>query len=176
MINFNLKIFFFLIILFSNSTVFAINVATLNLQYIFTNSESYKIFLNEILTYKKKHEKSIKEKENLLLIQKEELESLKLIANETEINIKTEEYNKSLKELMDFIEFINTNISLNIKDNEKIINQYIINISKLISENNKIDLILTEKQYYISSESIDISNQILKILDEQDIKLIFNIN
>jgi Skp family chaperone for outer membrane proteins len=77
---------------------------------------------------------------------------------------------------MEFIDGINTNISTNIENNEKIINNLIIDISKNISENNEIDLILTEGQYFISSSSIDISNEILISLDKRNIKLNFNIN
>ena len=176
MINFYLKISFFLITFFLHSNAFALNIATLNLQFIFTNSQSYNVFLNELNIYKQKQEKIIKDRESILINQKEELESLKLIANETEVLLKTDEYNKSLKKLMEFIDGINTNISTNIENNEKIINNLIIDISKNISENNEIDLILTEGQYFISSSSIDISNEILISLDKRNIKLNFNIN
>ena len=58
------------------------------------------------------------------------------------------------------------------KNNEKIIFIEISNIVKQIAVENSIDLVLSDEQYYLVSDKIDISEQIIMYINEKDLKLI----
>ena len=118
-------------------------------------------------SYKKELENLINDRENNLFEMKNDLESLKLLATDDEINKTTISYNQKVQVLMKDIEIINNNMSLNLNNNQKILKKNIAQISQIIAEENSIELILDQNQYFISSSKIDISDKIIDILNDR---------
>jgi Skp family chaperone for outer membrane proteins len=118
-------------------------------------------------SYKKELENLINDRENNLIEMKNDLESLKLLATDDEINKTTISYNQKVQVLMKDIEIINNNMSLNLNNNQKILKKNIAQISQIIAEENSIELILDQNQYFISSSKIDISDKIIDILNDR---------
>ena len=153
---------------FITSFAFANNkIATLNFEYIFNNTKSYNSFLITLNSYKKELENLINDRENNLIEMKNDLESLKLLATDDEINKTTISYNQKVQVLMKDIEIINNNMSLNLNNNQKILKKNIAQISQIIAEENSIELILDQNQYFITSSKIDISDKIIDILNDR---------
>ena len=149
-------------------------IAVINLEYIINNSNQYQEIIKKILkaqelkkNYFEKEEKTIKSKQN-------EIENSKLILSKDEFKSKVDEYNKILSNFKDSIDEFNFHYDNQIS---KIRNQILEKIVKLLEKyaiENKIDLIFDNKNYIISSNSIDITDIILKELDTIDLNLQFD--
>ena len=60
---------------------------------------------------------------------------------------------------------------MNIEKNKEIIVNEIIEITKILSRNKNFDVILNEDQYFLASDNIDISKQIIEILNKKKLNL-----
>ena len=60
---------------------------------------------------------------------------------------------------------------MNIVKNKEIVINEIIDIVKILSSNNKIDIILNEDQYFLASDDVDISKQIIEILNKRKLDI-----
>ena len=80
-------------------------------------------------------------------------------------------YNDQLKILDQEVKKINLFFSKNIEGNKNIIIKQIISYIENISVKSDIDMILTEEQYFMSSKKIDISNQIVDLINNDIILL-----
>ena len=74
----------------------------------------------------------------------------------------------------DSLKHINLVISLEEEFEIEFTENEIIEITKILSLNNNFNIILNEDQYFIASDNIDISNQILEMLNKKklDLKII----
>ena len=168
-----LSSFIFIFILFYYSNLYAANIATINTEYIYKNSNAYNLFLSKTNNFKEKNKKIFKKEEDDLIIKKKDLKDIKDIASQDEITLLTDEYNILLQNLLNKVDEVNTIISDNIKNNEILFKKIIIAVSQEIAINDNIDIILSENQYFISSKSVDISAQIVEIINNKDIEFIF---
>ena len=139
----------------------------MNFDYIFNNTKLYNDFLINLNSYKQELENLINIRENNLIEIKNDIESLKLLATDKEVDKATKLYNEKVQLLMKDIEAINNNMSLNLDNNQNILKKNIVQISQKIAEENSIELILDQNQYFISSSKIDISDTIIKILNDR---------
>ena len=149
-------------------------IVVLNLEYIINNSYQYQEIIKKILkdqelkkNYFEKEEKAIKSKQN-------EIENSKIILSKDEFKLKVDEYNKILSNFKDSIDEFNFHYDNQIS---KIRNQILEKIVKLLEKyaiENKIDLIFDNKNYIIASNSINITDIILKELDILDLNLQFD--
>ena len=161
---------FLLIILFS-SPVDSTEIATFKISYVIDNSLEFNKFIDKLDTLKTKMENELLEDENKLIEKKNKIEESKIIFSESEYNQQIEDYNilaNSFKEK--FGEF-NNHINMNIEKNKKILINEIIEITKKLSLNKKFDIILNEDQYFIASDNVDISNQIIEMLNKKQLDL-----
>ena len=98
----------------------------------------------------------------------------KLILTNDQIKLNVEEYNKTLTNFKDSIDEFNFHYD----DQLSIIKNKILEKSVKLLEKyaikNKIDLIFDNKNYIIASNSIDITDIILKELDTIDLNLQFD--
>jgi Skp family chaperone for outer membrane proteins len=163
--------FTFFYFILSTGNAFSNNIGTINLDLIYKKSLIYINFVKDLDVYKNELEKNLKLSENEIIIQKEKIEDFKLIANKDEIDSLTLEYNKSVEILMSRVEIINKNISKNIETNRTIIKKEIIEISQQIAEKNSIDIIFSNNQYFISSKNIDITENVISILNKKNLSL-----
>ena len=157
------SIFFFFVLLLP---VYADNKITfLNLDLVLSQSNPGQIILNDLENLKKKNEESfqnlgdkIKKKEQDLLkkkniLSKEEFES-SLISLKSEIDLFNKERSKTINEYEQF--------------KKKKLNEFLSKITPLIREytsENSISLVLNQKDIFIGNKNYDITNDIVKIID-----------
>ena len=170
-IIFNKKLIIFIIFFVFPTNILAINIATINIAYILEKSSSYNNFLEELAKKKLELQNKLDIKENDLTKLKQEIDNSKLIINEDELNLMISNYNGQLQILDQEVKKINLFFSKNIEINKNIIIKQIINYIENISSKSDIDIILTEDQYFMSSKKIDISNQIINLLNDDIIEL-----
>jgi len=161
---------FFHIFLFCNN-LNAINIATINTDYILEKSNHFSLFLNELASMKTNYENKLKNEEKALLAKQKEIENSKLLLSEEEISQIVNKYNIDVNNFQKKINNINENINNNIELNRNLILKEIVSIVKVISQEKKYDLILDQNNYFISSDNIDISSLIVNNLNKQIINL-----
>ena len=60
---------------------------------------------------------------------------------------------------------------MNMERNKEVVISEIIEITKVLSRNKNFDIILNEDQYFLASDNIDISKQIIEILNKKKLNL-----
>ena len=170
-ILFNKKFIIFIVLFVFPTNLLAINIATINIAYILEQSTSYNNFLSELSKKKLELQKTLDSKEQDLTKLKQEIDNSKLIVNEDELNLMISNYNNQFKILDQEVKKINLFFSKNIEVNKNIVIKQIISYIEDISIKSNIDIILTEDQYFMSSKKIDISNQIINLLNNDIIVL-----
>ena len=163
------RIFFILCIL--SSTIFAEGISTIKLSYLIENSIEYQSFIEKLELKKQTLLKYLQEDEKNLEDRKIEIDESKLLLSEQEYNKLITIFNEEVKFYQDKIEKYNVLLETNININQKKIIDEIFIIVKDISINNKIDLVLNEDQYFISSENNDISQLVLNKLNDKKLNL-----
>ena len=169
--KFNKKFIIFTIIFIFSTNLSALNLATINIAYILEKSISYNNFLDELSIKKLELQNTLNLKETKLEKLKQDIDSSKLIISEDELNIMISNYNDQLIILDQEVKKINLFFSKNIEDNKNIIIKQIISFIENISIKSDIDMILTEEQYFMSSKKIDISDQIINLINNDIIIL-----
>ena len=165
------KFIIFIIIFIFSTNLSALNLATINIAYILEKSLSYNNFLDELSIKKLELQNTLNIKETKLEKLKQDIDSSKLIISEDELSIMISNYNDQLKILDQEVKKINLFFSKNIEGNKNIIIKQIISYIENISVKSDIDMILTEEQYFMSSKKIDISNQIVDLINNDIILL-----
>ena len=167
-----MKLFpFFLLIVFFSSSVDTTEIATFKISYVINNSLEFGKFIDELDVLKNKMQNELLEDENELIKKNNKIEESKIIFSESEYNQQIEDYNilaNSFKEK--FGEF-NNHINMNIEKNKEIVINEIIEITKILSRNKNFDIILNEDQYFLASDDVDISKQIIEILNKKKLNL-----
>ena len=168
-----LVIIFFILILFSIS-IKAENIATIRLSYIIDNSYEFKNFLNNLDKIKLKYFSELKDQEKILEKRKKEIEGSIMLFNDEEYNKLVKNFDNDANSYLIKVEKYENYINQNIEINEKKILESISLILKEYSNKNDLDLILNEDQYFISSNSLDISDIIIEELNNKklDLKII----
>jgi len=167
-----LKLFsFFLFIVVFSFSIYSAEIATFKLSYIIDNSLEFKKFFDKLDSLRTKLENELIEDENILISKKNKIEESKMIFSETEYSQQIENYNKLTSLFKGKLEDFNNHINMNIEKNKNILIDEIIEITKELSQSNKIDIILNEDQYFLSSEKIDISDKIIEILNKKQLDL-----
>ena len=167
----NKKLIILIIFSIFPTNLLAINIATINIAYILDKSTSYNNFLDELAKKKSELQNKLDIKEKDLTKLKQEIDNSKLIINEDELNLMISNYNGQLQILDKEVKKINLFFSKNIEINKNIIIKQIISYIENISIKSEIDIVLTEDQYFMSSKKIDISNQIINLLNDDIIVL-----
>ena len=155
----------FILIFFSlNSN--ATNIRVVDLDFLINKNSEIKKFIKKIESDQKKHREKYAKEELNLKSQLEEIEELRLILSDNEIQNVINEYNKNFNVFNSQIDKFNIHYEnqLNLFKNE--ILRIILDLLKEYSSSNKIDLILDTKSYIISDNSINITNNIFEKLDK----------
>jgi len=84
---------------------------------------------------------------------------------------KISEFNKITESFQSKIDKYNINIQNNLDQNEQLILNEISTIVQEIAQNQNLLLIFSDKQYYISSLDIDISDSIINELNKRNLNL-----
>ena len=170
-----MKIFyiFTLFILFLSSSLFATNIRVIDLESLIDNNENFILFLSELNKDQKLHT------ENFTIVEKDlqsdlvKLEELKLILDDSEINIRLNDYNNKLNDFNIEIQKFNIHYENQIKLVRNLLLQEILEILKKYSLDNKIDLILDSNNYILSNNSINITKYIQEQLNNINLDISF---
>ena len=169
-----MKILTFFFIFLFNTSIYAINIATVDLDLILNKSFSYQTFINTINEFIDRETLKFKSNETILQKNKADIESKQNILNESEFNKLISNYNDQLNIYQNNINNFNLLIDENIEVNKKIIIKKVIEILKEISIQDNYDLILTSNNFLLAHNKFDISNQVIIKLDEY--KILLNTN
>ncbi len=172
-----MRILIFIITFFSiinlNNLIYAEEkIVYLNVNYVFSNSisgkEANKSFETKIKSLESdvnKFTKNINNEKDKLIKQKNILSEDEFNQKFTDIDNKIKEFNKKIKIKNDEIINLRKQVRSNFtKELKKILSNY--------SKQNSINMILKQEDILVGSKSLDISNDILKIVDSSKIKLI----
>ena len=165
--------YFFIIFIFLSISlnVYSQKIATFKFSYILDNLQAYNNFINQIDEFKKKKFEELKVEENILTKKKKEIEDSKILLSESEYLRQISAFNKNKKLFENKVNKLNNYLQENIESNENKILKEIVDIVRSIAIENNIDIILFEEQYFLASDSLDISEQIYNKLKSINITL-----
>ena len=174
MIKKTILIVFTIFVVLLSQSIQSQKIVVINLEYIINNSNQYQEIIKKILKAQELKKNNFEKEEETIKSKQNDIQNSKLILSKDEFKLKVDEYNKILSNFKDSIDEFNFHY-----DNQilKIRNQILENIVKLLEKyaiENKIDLIFDNKNYIIASNSIDITDIILKELDTLDLNLQFD--
>ena len=166
MINYIKYLLIIILFLFTTNS-YSQNIAYANLDKIVKNStsgkkiiEHYQKINSKIVLEIRNKEKNIKDKERTLISQKNILEAT--------------EYNKKVNLLKDEINIFNNENKKKLnkinQDKEKSIQSFMSQVNKILNDYAKkknIDIILSSQQIVIGKSELDVTNDILKIVNEK---------
>ena len=171
----NIIFFFLIFFVFSsnNNTLAEINISFVDVDYIYSNSKIGKKIDNQLKSEKKKindkltsYQKNIKDEKEKLINQKKIISEEKFKNQAIDIEKQIKKYNKLISDNNNsFIKYKTEIKSLFLKKLMNIVREY--------AEVNSIQLILNKKDIIIGQNDMDISNDILKLVNKKmnDIKL-----
>ena len=100
-----------------------------------------------------------------------EIEDSRILLSESEYLRIISEFNDDKKLFENKVNKLNNYLQENIELNENKILKEIVDIVRSIAIENNIDIILFEEQYFLASDSVDISDQIYNKLNSINITL-----
>ena len=173
MFKFKSIIIIFLTLFFFNPSN-AQNIAYANLDQIIKSSSVGKEIVNffneknkQLTDNIKKRKKKIQEKEKTLIAQKNILEP--------------EEYQNKINiikgEILDFNKTNDASLKNINSEKEKVLNSFLLEINKVLkefAETNNIDIIFSSSQMLIGKSNVDVTNDLLKIVNKKITKIDFN--
>ena len=146
-------------------------IATFQFALIIENLESYKDFKIQLNKFKEIKFSELNKEEELLVSKKKELEESKIILSEIKYLSKVSEFNEQKKNFEQKVINLNNYLKENIEINENKILKEIVNIIRKISMENGIDIVFSDEQYFLTSDTIDISGKIYNDLNKLNIIL-----
>ena len=162
------RILLILIILFQSENLFASgNIVYLDVQYIIDSSNLGKFYKNKINSFKKSNRSILEDSENQIKKKEIELNNQKNIIKEDEINKKVKELNDLVQDYQLLRQDFNKKLSIEKKNyTNKILSILNPLLTKYVEENN-ISLVIEKKNVLVGIKTLDITNIILNILDEE---------
>ncbi len=169
-----MKLFYITLIFFINiisSNLIAQIIVVVNVQTLIDQNSNYIDATKDIERSQKKYLKIFEEKEIELKKMLEEIEKSKLILNENEINTKIENYNNQLNIFSNDVDKFNFHYQNQIIEMRETLLKEIIILLENYAMTNNIDIILDSTSYLVASNSIDITEDIKKQLNNLKIVL-----
>ena len=163
-----LSSFFFL---FFSYAVVAENIATIRLSYIIENTNEFVNFLEKLNKKNFLITVELQKEENRLAKKKQQIEESQMILSQEEYDIQISLFNSEAQKYQIQIDNFNTLINENIEMNKKIILEKIYKYVQEISAQSNFILVFNEDQYFLASNTIDISNLIVEKLNIEKFKL-----
>ena len=161
------KFIFILYLLFSTENVYSQNIAYANIDSVIKNSNVGKKIIsyfsnknNELIKDFKNKEKIFKEKEQSLKSQKNILDNNEYIKKVDEIKKEVNSFNIEHKKKINKIKTKNDEVLKALMDE-------INKILKEFAETNNIDIIFSSNQMLIGKSKLDVSNDLLNIVNEK---------
>ena len=168
-----IRVFLISIIIFFSSSVFSTNIRVLDFQNIIENNSYLSELYVQINNDQETHKEEFSKIESNLQIELERIEKLNLILEPAELEKEIEKYNQQLNNFNNSVENFNSHYELQINNLKNNIINIILEVLKIYSEDNKIDLILDSNNYILSSNSINITDIIKDQVNQKKIEVIF---
>ena len=162
------KFILLIIIIFNPTNLFAEDkIVYLDVQYIIDNSKLGLSYKNKIKEVQNKNRIDLSIKEKIIKERELEINNQKNILKKDEINKKVNKLNELLKEY----QILRNDLNKEIIENKKEYSLKILNIlnpllTKYVDENN-IKLVVEKKNILLGIKSLDITDKILDILNEE---------
>jgi len=147
--------------------ILANNLAFIDFNYILNNSTAGIQLVNKLQKTNVSNIKILKNEQLDINNEKLEIEKKKNILSNEELNLKISKYNTRLEKFNLKQDEMSNNFK-KLRENE--ITDFIKNINPLIENymvKNNIDLIIKKESIYISKTDLDISNEIIKLIDSK---------
>ena len=147
--------------------ILANNLAFIDFNYILNNSTAGIQLVNKLQKTNVSNIKILKNEQLDINNEKLEIEKKKNILSNEELNIKISKYNTRLEKFNLKQDEMSNNFK-KLRENE--ITDFIKNINPLIENymvKNNSDLIIKKESIYISKTDLDISNEIIKLIDSK---------
>ena len=151
--------------------VYAQKIATFKFAFILENLPAYNDFITHINDFKKKRFEELRKQEELLIIKKKEIDDSEVLLSKNEYLSIITKFNESKDNFENSVNKLNNYLKENIELTEKKILNEIANIIKEIATENSLDIVFFDEQYFLASDSMDISDQISNNLNNLKITL-----
>ena len=166
-LHFNEKIFFNIFILFFQNNVYSKEIVYLDVQFIIDNSDLGQFYKSEINKISSNNIANLKIKEEEISVKESEINNQKNLLSKEEIQKKIDDLNTLLKNY----KIERSKFNKQIIDEKKIYTSKILKIlNPLLTDyvnKNKIILVVEKKNILVGIKSLDITTDILKILNEE---------
>ena len=161
------KIFIFLLFFFYSNNIYANNIVYLDIQYIIDNSEIGIFYKNKVKLLQDQNKLNLKKDEDVISNKEIEINNQKNILSKDEIKKKVSNLNELIKKYQIKRNKYNANIiELKKKYTSEIINLLNPLLTKYVDKNN-IKLVVDKKNILVGVKSLDVTKNILKILNDE---------
>ncbi len=164
-----IKKFFFIFIFFFSSITFSISsekIAFIDIDYVLNNSNLGKIIINELDQVNNKNIKTLNQKEQILKKKKDDINKTKNISSKEQLEKDILNFNQEIEKFRSeknkFLNEFKLLKETKLDNFLKKINPYI----KEYMKNNSIDILLEKKQIFIGSSSINITDDIIELINK----------
>ena len=164
-----MKKFLFIIFFFFqfNSINSEENIVYLDVQFIIDNSDIGIFFQNKVSAIQDDYKNKLNIKKTKLKVSETDIKNKKNILKKEEIDVKINELNKLIKDYQISRNEYNNNIIEEKKKYSKEILKILNPILTNFVEKNKIKLVLKKKDVLVGAKFLDITDQILNLLNEE---------
>ena len=164
-----MKKFLFIIFFFFqfNSINSEENIVYLDVQFIIDNSDIGIFFQNKVSAIQDDYKNQLNIKKTKLKVSETDIKNKKNILKKEEIDVKINELNKLIKDYQISRNEYNNNIIEEKKKYSKEILKILNPILTNFVEKNKIKLVLKKKDVLVGAKFLDITDQILNLLNEE---------
>ena len=157
-------LFFFFTSNFSHSSE---KIAFIDVDYILNNSNIGKLILQELELVNEKNIKKLNQKEQIIIKKKDNINKTKNISSKehlekdiTNFNQEVEKFRSEKNQILNEFKLLK----------EKKLDNFLIKINPIIQEymkNNSIDILLEKKQIYIGKSSVNITEDIIELINKK---------
>ena len=157
-----ISLFFFLSITSLNASE---KIAFIDVDYILNNSNLGKLIFKELETVNKENIKKLSQKEIIIKQKKDSINKTKNISSKEQLEKDILNFNNDVEKFRSEKDKILKDFKL-LKETK--LDSFLKKINPLIQEymkKNSIDIVLEKKQIFIGSSSVDITNEIIKLVN-----------
>ena len=151
-----------------------LNIVYIDMDYIFNNSKAGKSINDQIESKKNDNKKKVKISEDEIKKESQNINNQQNILSEDEIKIRIDNLNKKIKNLQNKVKENNNLIAkMKLEGTAKLLKQLKPILSEY-SEKNNISLVLQKKNVIIGKNNLNITDDIIKIIDDKVQKIDIN--
>ena len=163
-----IRIFIFIIIFFKSTIGYSENnIVYIDVQYIIDNSKLGKFYSDQLKIIKEKRDFDLNAEALIIKKKETELNNQKNIIKKEELNNKIKELNKLVKNFRNNKQLIDQEIQ---KEKKNYSNKILSTLNPILTsyaDQNNIKLVLEKKNILVGIKTLDITNEILNLLNKK---------